>query len=172
MNIIIIGNVLKVSSVENMVQSIEKYITVLSTSQHDTYTNPFENISPNLGMVLWLLRNYILIVKKIKFAISYCACNKDSQLCISVIGLDIVTPDSRDQLFSSTADVIRQTTERVILPDISEFLQISSSGSNHHELSSPLISFPKYNNYMQNKNKFWCAFQDFNFIKSVRNKRT
>lgn len=34
---------------EKLVSIIEKYINVLSESQHDTYTNPFEIVSPNLG---------------------------------------------------------------------------------------------------------------------------
>lgn len=36
-------------SAENLIGFIEKYINVLSMSQHDTYTNPFEIVSPNMG---------------------------------------------------------------------------------------------------------------------------
>lgn len=35
--------------VEDMIGLIERYIKVLSVSQHDTYTNPFEIVSQNMG---------------------------------------------------------------------------------------------------------------------------
>lgn len=34
---------------EHLVSAIESYINILSSSQHDTYTNPFEIVSPNMG---------------------------------------------------------------------------------------------------------------------------
>lgn len=36
-------------SVDDLVRIIEKYINVLSASQHDTYTSPFEIVSSNVG---------------------------------------------------------------------------------------------------------------------------
>lgn len=36
-------------SSEQLISLIEKYINVLSVSQHDTYTSPFEIVSPNMG---------------------------------------------------------------------------------------------------------------------------
>lgn len=36
-------------SVENLISFMEKYINVLLESQHDTYTNPFEIVSGNVG---------------------------------------------------------------------------------------------------------------------------
>lgn len=35
--------------VDRLVALIEKYLMVLSMSQHDTYTSPFEIVSPNMG---------------------------------------------------------------------------------------------------------------------------
>lgn len=35
--------------VEDLIGLVEKYIKVLSLSQHDTYTNPFEIVSSNMG---------------------------------------------------------------------------------------------------------------------------
>lgn len=71
-------------------------------------------------------------------------------------GLDVVTVES---LFGYEPQLLTGihprndkanyfTTESVILPDTSSFLHQSSKQKNH------LITFPKYNNYIQNKNKF------------------
>lgn len=35
--------------VEDLIELVERYIKVLSLSQHDTYTNPFEIVSSNMG---------------------------------------------------------------------------------------------------------------------------
>lgn len=43
------------------------------------------------------------------------------------------------------------TTERVILPDTSQFLE---SPNHLLQSSGPLVSFPKYNNYLLDKSKF------------------
>lgn len=102
----------------DLVDAFNKYMTILARSQHDTYTNPFEIVHKNL-----------------------------------VFGLDIVTVES---LFGYQPPSIasenkyqpnQYTTESVILPDTSSFLQ-------HQPKQKPMISFPKYNNFMQNKNKF------------------
>lgn len=34
---------------EYLISNIESYISTLSISQHDTYTNSFEIVSPNVG---------------------------------------------------------------------------------------------------------------------------
>lgn len=34
---------------EDLIALVEKYIGILSISQHDTYTNPFEIVTPNMG---------------------------------------------------------------------------------------------------------------------------
>lgn len=34
---------------EHLTSLVENYINILSISQHDTYTNPFEIVSPNMG---------------------------------------------------------------------------------------------------------------------------
>lgn len=106
----------------DLVDAFNKYMTILARSQHDTYTNPFEIVHNNL-----------------------------------VLGLDIVTADSlfgyqpqqlTDYFKEKTNHHSNQfTTESVILPDTSSFLQ-------HNPKQKPMISFPKYNNYMQNKKKF------------------
>lgn len=106
----------------DLVDAFNKYMTILARSQHDTYTNPFEIVHKNL-----------------------------------VFGLDIVTVES---LFGYQPQQLTKeyqkekklqsnqfTTESVVLPDTSSFLQ-------HPPKQKPMISFPKYNNYMQNKNKF------------------
>lgn len=73
-----------------------------------------------------------------------------------VLGLDIVTSES---LFGYEPDALSEyhktkylkpnayTTESVILPDTSSFLH-------HSAKQKPVITFPKYNNYIQDVNKF------------------
>lgn len=36
-------------SSDDLISTIEGYINVLSTSQHDTYTSPFEIVATNMG---------------------------------------------------------------------------------------------------------------------------
>ncbi|XP_041976162.1 protocadherin-like wing polarity protein stan isoform X2 [Aricia agestis] len=117
------------TGVENLLQEFDKYIAVLAESQHDTYTNPFEIVTSDLA-----------------------------------IGVDIVTAESiygfePTQLNRNTETY---TTEKVILPDTSSFIHspIQTTGyyglgkSKNKRPSSPTVSFPKYNNYVKNKNKF------------------
>lgn len=33
----------------NLMNTINNYVATLSTTQHDTYTDPFEVVSPNIG---------------------------------------------------------------------------------------------------------------------------
>lgn len=102
----------------HLVDAFYRYMMVLAQSQHDTYTNPFEIVHKNM-----------------------------------VLGLDIVTAES---LFGYEPQQLSEyyktksnqfTTESVVLPDTSSFLQ-------HSAKQKPQISFPKYNNYIQDKNKF------------------
>jgi cadherin EGF LAG seven-pass G-type receptor 1 len=104
----------------DLVDAFNKYLVVLARSQHDTYTNPFE-----------------IAHKKM------------------ILGLDIVTAESlfgyEPQLLLNKGRNLKAnqyTTESVIIPDTSAFLQHSS------KQRIPTISFPKYNNYMQDKTKF------------------
>ncbi|KAL7022348.1 hypothetical protein ACKWTF_012208 [Chironomus riparius] len=103
----------------DLIDAFNKYLVVLARSQHDTYTTPFEIVHNNMAL-----------------------------------GLDIVTAES---LFGYEPPLINKnrngkanqyTTESVIIPDTSAFLQHSS------KQRIPTISFPKYNNYMQDKTKF------------------
>lgn len=96
-------------------------MVVLGRSQHDTYTNPFEIVHKNMAL-----------------------------------GLDIVTveslfgyePQQLTEFYKSKHTKPNQyTTESVVLPDTSAFLQHSSK-------QKPMIAFPKYNNYIQDKKKF------------------
>ncbi|XP_060527638.1 protocadherin-like wing polarity protein stan isoform X2 [Cylas formicarius] len=106
-------------SVEDLIGLLEKYINVLLESQHDTYTNPFEIVSPNV-----------------------------------VLGLDIVTPESlygyEPEITSYNVHRQLYTTESVILPDTSDFLQDNKIPQGQ----GPLVAFPKYNNYLLDKSKF------------------
>lgn len=34
----------------DLMTSVQSYLDVLALSQHDTYTDPFETVAPNLGM--------------------------------------------------------------------------------------------------------------------------
>lgn len=105
----------------DLVDAFNKYMTVLARSQHDTYTNPFEIVHTNMAL-----------------------------------GLDIVTaeslfgyePQQLTEYYKSRQSKPNQyTTESVVLPDTSSFLQ-------HSAKQKPMISFPKYNNYIQDKHKF------------------
>lgn len=86
-----------------------------------------------------------------------------------MLGVDIVTTESifgfePTQLFKKQSGNHNDfTTERVVLPDTSDFLHsplqtnsqfFSKTIKGQRKSSSPMISFPKYNNYLQNKNKF------------------
>lgn len=104
----------------DLVDAFNKYLVILARSQHDTYTNPFEITHNNMAL-----------------------------------GLDIVTAESlfgyEPQLLthkSRNGKANQYTTESVIIPDTSAFLQHSS------KQRIPTISFPKYNNFMQDKTKF------------------
>ncbi|CRK90013.1 CLUMA_CG003735, isoform A [Clunio marinus] len=105
----------------DLVDAFNKYLVVLARSQHDTYTNPFEITHRNMAL-----------------------------------GLDIVTVESLfgyepSQLHHNKArngKANQFTTESVIIPDTSAFLQHSS------KQRIPTISFPKYNNFIQDKSKF------------------
>lgn len=72
-----------------------------------------------------------------------------------MLGLDLITPES---LYGYESEVVpifpgdhTFTTERVILPDTSNFLEHSPSPL---QSPGPLVSFPKYNNYLQDRTKF------------------
>jgi cadherin EGF LAG seven-pass G-type receptor 1 len=105
----------------DLVDAFNKYLVVLARSQHDTYTNPFEITHESMAL-----------------------------------GLDIVTAESlfgyEPQLLhvhkTKSGKANQFTTESVVIPDTSAFLQHSS------KQRIPTISFPKYNNYMQDKSKF------------------
>ncbi|XP_065082456.1 protocadherin-like wing polarity protein stan isoform X2 [Ochlerotatus camptorhynchus] len=104
----------------DLVEAFNKYMIILGRSQHDTYTNPFEIVHDNMAY-----------------------------------GLDIVTAESlfgyEPQLltgYNKNTKSYLFTTESVILPDTSSFLQ------HPNKQKHPLISFPKYNNYIQDKTKF------------------
>lgn len=121
---------LTAESPETLVASITKYLETLSVSQYDTYTDPFETVSPNM-----------------------------------VLGLDVITPES---LFGyETEGISRDTSpgasgheeEKVVLPDTSSILQpgieyTSLLGVPKVSVLSPTVVIPKYNNYLQNPNKF------------------
>ncbi|XP_055589136.1 protocadherin-like wing polarity protein stan isoform X4 [Uranotaenia lowii] len=105
----------------DLIEAFSKYMMLLGRSQHDTYTNPFEIVHRNL-----------------------------------VLGLDIVTAESlfgyEPQLLIGShhkpSKSYMYTTESVVLPDTSSFLQHQTKQKH------PIIAFPKYNNYIQDKNKF------------------
>lgn len=69
-----------------------------------------------------------------------------------VLGLDIVTPESlygyESESYAPSNDPT-YTTERIILPDTSQFFQ-----GNMQKLNGPSVAFPKYNNYLLDKSKF------------------
>lgn len=73
---------------------------------------------------------------------------------MSVLGLDVVTPESLYGYEPEIGPPAKQgesyTTERVILPDTSQFLQDNKISQSQ----GPLVSFPKYNNYLLDKTKF------------------
>ncbi|KAJ2938245.1 hypothetical protein O0L34_g17587 [Tuta absoluta] len=117
---------------ELLLQKLDKYIAVLAESQHDTYTSPFEIVTSDM-----------------------------------VIGVDIVTSESiygfePTQLTQlNRMNTESYTTERVVLPDTSSFIHspiqpgyYGNAKSKSKKPSSPTVSFPKYNNYVKNKNKF------------------
>ncbi|KAG7299924.1 hypothetical protein JYU34_016949 [Plutella xylostella] len=120
--------------VELLLQKFDKYISVLAENQRDTYTSPFEIATKHM-----------------------------------VIGVDVVTaesiygfePSQLNQLHKNL-DSESYTTERVILPDTSAFIHSPIQGPGYYgtgkvlkkKALSPTVSFPKYNNYVKNKNKF------------------
>lgn len=89
-------------------------------------------------------------------------------LLFAVLGLDIITTESLygyepQQLFATDSQTLNQfTTERIILPDTSAFLKSVIVDGNYFTETNPpnratitnMIAFPKYNNYMQDHQKF------------------
>lgn len=72
-----------------------------------------------------------------------------------VLGLDIITPESVFGYESDPAPMFplesNYATERVVIPDTSQFLQATP---NVPPSQGPLVAFPKYNNYLQDRSKF------------------
>lgn len=110
---------------EGLVVALTKYIDVLATSQRDTYTNPFEIVANNIAVGL------------------------DIVTAVSLFGYEAETAP----LPSSSNDHQTYTTERVIIPDTSEFLKPGLETSSKIK-ASPVIAFPKYNNYLREEGKF------------------
>lgn len=108
----------------DLVDAFNKYMVVLARSQHDTYTNPFEITHSNMALGL------------------------DIVTAESLFGYEPQLLHTRYKNGKSSSKANQYTTESVILPDTSSFLQHSS------RQRIPTISFPKYNNYMQDKSKF------------------
>ncbi|KAJ4450280.1 hypothetical protein ANN_01700 [Periplaneta americana] len=123
---------------EDLLLSVDKYIATLAQSQEDTYTSPFEVVAENM-----------------------------------VVGLDIVTSESLFGYESTNKDVLSVMSgtgtsisgERVVLPDTSQFLQPPIQLSAPTALGmgskpigvaqkSPMLVFPKYNNYLLDRDKF------------------
>nr|CAD7592898.1 unnamed protein product [Timema genevievae] len=117
---------------EDLVLSVDKYIATLAKSQEDTYTNPFEIVADNMAL-----------------------------------GLDVVTPESLFGYETTTKDlagILSLPGERVVIPDTSQFLQPSvqlpsssalGSGPNEDLFEAvPALVFPKYNNYLLDRDKF------------------
>lgn len=85
---------------------------------------------------------------------------------VPVIGVDVVTSESIYGFEISQLNrynIESYTTERVVLPDTSSFIHspiqtLSYYGNGktnkNKKQSSQTVSFPKYNNYVKNKNKF------------------
>lgn len=80
-----------------------------------------------------------------------------------VIGVDIVTSESIygfEPTQLTRYNIESYTTERVVLPDTSAFVHSPiqpgyyGNGKKSKKPSGPTVSFPKYNNYVKNKNKF------------------
>ncbi|RZF37236.1 hypothetical protein LSTR_LSTR006562 [Laodelphax striatellus] len=117
---------------ETLLFTVENYLKTLALNQRDTFTDPFETISENM-----------------------------------VLGLDVVTYES---LFgyeseSLSLDVFPgssgKETEKVIIPDTSNIVQplvqhvnLVGTSNTPSRSSSPAVIFPKYNNYVQDLNKF------------------
>ncbi|KAJ0179731.1 hypothetical protein K1T71_004322 [Dendrolimus kikuchii] len=116
---------------ELLLEKFDKYIAILAESQHDTYTSPFEIITSDL-----------------------------------VIGVDVVTAESIygfEPTQLNRYNIDSYTTEKVILPDTSSFIHSpiqapgyygNGKGSKNKKITSPTVSFPKYNNYVKSKSKF------------------
>lgn len=73
----------------------------------------------------------------------------------SVLGLDIITPESVFGYETDSSPIFsldsNYATEKVVIPDTSQFLQ---NAVNVPLSQGPLVAFPKYNNYLQDKAKF------------------
>ncbi|XP_059482643.1 protocadherin-like wing polarity protein stan isoform X3 [Neocloeon triangulifer] len=133
----------------DLVTALDSYLTTLTSNQQDTYTNPFEIVSENM-----------------------------------VIGLDVITSESLYGYESPNKNLPEVITasplskERVHLPDTTQFLAppLEDTGDlieldevvdddeeepgsppeidTQHSSSGPIVVFPKYNNYLQTKEKF------------------
>ncbi|KAK6640052.1 hypothetical protein RUM43_008329 [Polyplax serrata] len=71
-----------------------------------------------------------------------------------VLGLDVITTASVYGYEGSNEENHVGEKEKVILPDTSHFLHSSLKVNSIANMDSPTISFPKYNNYIQDKKNF------------------
>ncbi|XP_035787631.1 protocadherin-like wing polarity protein stan isoform X1 [Anopheles albimanus] len=110
---------------DDLVEAFNRYMIVLSRSQHDTYTNPFEIVHSN--MVLGM----------------------DIVTAESLFGYEtqMVKQQTKTQ-HQQQHYVHSHPAETVILPDTSTFLQTAP------KQKAPFVAFPKYNNYIQDRSKF------------------
>ncbi|XP_063987386.1 protocadherin-like wing polarity protein stan [Diachasmimorpha longicaudata] len=105
---------------DKILDALARYLKIVTGSQHNTFTDPFEVVDPNVVMGLDTVTSESLFGYE---AMEY----KEDK------SLSTVRPSEADK--------------RVILPDTSSFM----SSPAH---LGPYISFPKYNNYMADPNRF------------------
>ncbi|CAB3374160.1 Hypothetical predicted protein [Cloeon dipterum] len=134
-----------------LAESWDHYLNTLTSNQQDTYTNPFEIVSDNLVIGLDVITS--------ESVFGYESPNHDLPDIITASPLSkerVHLPDTSQFLappLEDTADLIEldeMVSDEDDVPDVPEPPQEIDT----HTSSGPIVVFPKYNNYLQNKDKF------------------
>ncbi|XP_022163708.1 protocadherin-like wing polarity protein stan isoform X2 [Myzus persicae] len=115
----------------NLMTAINNYVATLSTTQHDTYTDPFEVVTPNIAIGLDVVSAESLFGFEPE--------HERPDLSTSALTEEKVNlPDS---------SILQPAIQVLSLKPGSEILGLKNMGS-------PVVVLPKYNNYLLDSSKF------------------
>ena len=126
-----------------LVIAFQNYAANLARQQNNTYTLPFEVVSPNMGTpVISTCRNFFSIKRRFNQYIT-----RQINICLTVFGMDVL---STEQIIGQ--EIKSGGLEKVVLPDTSRYIEEAPAGIvlNKEKLASTNAIFPKYNNYVKN----------------------
>ncbi|XP_050548978.1 protocadherin-like wing polarity protein stan isoform X2 [Daktulosphaira vitifoliae] len=124
-------NILTSESPFGLMNTINNYVTTLLTTQHDTYTDPFEIVSPNIVIGL------------------------DIVTAESLFGFESEQDNPDLSTFAATKEKINLPDSSILQPAI-QVLSIKPGSEilGLKKIGSPVVVLPKYNNYLLESSKF------------------